>query len=72
MKTSIVGLKKLRENVESYISRVEKGESFVVVRRSKPVFKISSPNEDDLWESLIDFTALKKGGVEITDLLSRL
>ena len=37
---SIVGLKELRENIDSYISAVEKGRSFVVVRKSKPVFKI--------------------------------
>ncbi len=70
MKNSIVGLKKLRENVEFYISRIEQGESFVVVRRSKPVFKISPPENDDAWESVIDFTKIQQGGVEITDLLS--
>lgn len=73
MKTSIVGLKELRENIENYISQVSKGKSFIVVRRSQPVFKISSPEEDGgLWESVIDFTRVKKGGVAIGDLLSRL
>lgn len=73
MKTSIVGLKELRENIESYISQVSKGKSFVVVRRSQPVFKISSPDEDGgQWESVIDFTRVKKGGIAINDLLSRL
>jgi hypothetical protein len=44
-----------------------------VVRKSKPVFKISSLEEgDDLWESVIDFTKIKKGGVSIDDILSRL
>ncbi len=73
MKTSIVGLKELRENIESYITQVSKGKSFVVVRRSQPVFKISSPDEDGgQWESVIDFTRVKKGGVPISELLSRL
>lgn len=73
MKTSIVGLKELRENIESYISQVSKGKSFVVVRRSQPVFKISSPEEDSgQWETVIDFTRIRKGGVAINDLLSRL
>ena len=73
MKTSIVGLKELRENIEEYISQVSKGKSFVVVRRSQPVFKISSPEEDNgEGESVIDFTRIKKGGVAINDLLSRL
>ena len=70
---TIVGLKELRENLETYISKVKKGDSFIVVRKSKPVFRIS-PMEDDasLWESVIDFTKIKKGGVSIKDLLSRL
>lgn len=73
MKTSIVGLKELRENIERYISEVKKGKSFVVVRRSQPVFKISSPEEDNgQWETVIDFTRVKKGGIAIGDLLSRL
>ncbi|MEK7488019.1 MAG: hypothetical protein AAB598_01720 [Patescibacteria group bacterium] len=73
MKTSIVGLKELRENIESYITQVSKGKSFIVVRRSQPVFKLSSPEEDSgQWESVIDFTCVKKGGVAIGDLLSRL
>ena len=70
---TIVGLKELRENLETYISKVKKGDSFIVVRKSKPVFRIS-PMEDDaaLWESVVDFTKIKKGGVSIGDLLSRL
>lgn len=73
MKTSIVGLKELRENIENYISQVQKGKSFVVVRRSQPVFKISSPeDESEQWETVVDFTRIKKGGIAINDLLSRL
>jgi prevent-host-death family protein len=70
---TIVGLKELRENLETYISKVKKGDSFIVVRKSKPVFRIS-PMDDDasLWEPVIDFTKIKKCGVSITDLLSRL
>ena len=70
---TIVGLKELRENIEMYIAKVERGGSFIVVKKSKPVFRISSPEEDPgLWESVIDFTKIKKGGVPIADLLSRL
>jgi len=67
----MIGLRDLRENTDTYINRVSEGESFVVYRRLKPVFKITSP-EDEQWEELIDFTKLKKGGIEIKDLLSRL
>ena len=73
VKKSIVGLKELRENIDVYIGEVRKGRSFTVVRRSKPVFKISPPEEDEsLWEPVIDFTKVKKGGVPIADILSRL
>ncbi len=71
--TTIVGLKELRENIEEYISKIEAGASFIVVKKSKPVFKISSPDDDaDQWEPVIDFTKIKKGGVSLADLLSRL
>ena len=68
-----MGLKELRENVDSYIKAIEKkGDSFIVLRRSKPVFKISPLNEDEEWETAIDFTQIKKGGVPLKELLSRL
>lgn len=72
MKNTTVGLKELRENIEIYINQVEKGKSFIVMRRSKPVLKISSPDEDEFWEPIVDFTKIKRGGVPIADLLSRL
>lgn len=69
----IVGLKELRENLEAYISKIKKGSSFLVVKKSKPVFRISPPEDDEsLWEPIIDFTKIKKGGASISDLLSRL
>lgn len=70
---SLVGLKELRENIDTYIKAVEKGKSFIILRKSKPVFKISSLEEaDDLWEPAIDFTKIKKGGVALNQILSRL
>ncbi len=73
MKIQIVGLKELRENIQKYASRVEKGESFVVVKKSKPLFKITSPDEDEgLWETVIDFTKHRKGGISAEELLARL
>ena len=69
----IVGLKELRENIDTYINAVEKGQSFIVVRKSKPVFKISSLDQaDELWEPIVDFTKIKKGGIALNQLLSRL
>jgi len=68
-----IGLKELRENMEKYVKRVKQGESLVVLRRSVPLFKIS-PVEDkeEEWEEVIDFTKIKRGGVDINDILSRI
>ena len=73
MKTHILGLKELRENMQKYASRIEKGESFIIVKKSKPLFKISSLDEDiELWETVIDFTKIRKGGIPAKELLSKL
>ncbi len=73
MENTIVGLKELRENMEKYASLIKKGRSFIVVKRSKPLFKISSINEDDeLWETVIDFTKLRKRGIPAEELLDKL
>lgn len=53
-----------------YIAKVSKGESFLVFKQSKPIFKITPPNDE--WEEAIDFTKIKKGGVKIDEILSRL
>ncbi len=68
-----IGLKELRENMEKYAKYIKKGESLIVMRRSTPLFKIS-PVEDvtNEWEEVIDFTKIKKGGVDIKDILSRI
>ena len=74
MKNNIVGLKELRTDTESYINKVKKGESFVVVRRSKPIFKVSPIDEEDgvFRETVVDFTKIKKGGVALEDVLANL
>jgi prevent-host-death family protein len=70
---SIIGLKELRENVEFYVKAAQKGRSFIVVRKSKPVFRISSPlDADELWETAVDLTKIKKGGVGLSEILARL
>jgi len=70
---NIIGLKELREHADTYVNQVGRGRSFIVMRRSKPVFKISPPDEDDaLWEPVVDFTKIQKGGVSLKSLLSRI
>lgn len=68
----IVGLKELRENIDIYVGKVQKGESFTVVRKSKPLFQISPVDTEDSWEEVVDFTKIKKGGVPLEDILKKL
>lgn len=71
----IIGLRELRENTEEYISQVKKGKSFTVVRRSKPIFRVTPVDEwgdEGIWETVIDFTKIKKDGVPATDVLRAL
>ena len=67
---NILGLKEFRNKTEKYINRINKGESFTIVRRSSPVFRISPIEEDEtLWKPVLDFTKIKKGGVRATTVL---
>lgn len=68
----IVGLKDLRENIDKYVRDVGRGTDYVVVRRSKPLFRMVAPIEEENWETVVDFTKIKKGGVDIKELLARL
>ena len=71
--TKIIGLKDLRENTDTYLAQIRKGHSFLVLRRSEPVFRISPVEEaDEVWERVIDFTKIKKGGVALSQILARL
>ena len=69
---NIIGLKELREDTNKYISQIEKGKSFTVVRRSRPIFKIIPPENDGQWETLIDFTQFCDNGISAKELLARL
>jgi len=75
LKQNIVGLKDLRLNTEKYIEMVRKGRSFLVVRKSSPVFKMEPVDEwgdEGAWEQIVDFTKIKKGGVPAVDVLAAL
>jgi len=43
-----------------------------VVRRSKPLFKVSPPEEAELWETVVDFTDFYKDGIPARELLKKL
>ena len=68
----IIGLKELRENMENWVSQVQKGKSFVVVRKSKPIFKMVPPETESQWETIADFTEISHDGVPAKEILKQL
>jgi len=68
---NIITLKNLREQMKKYAKKVQNGDSFIVFKKSKPLFKIT-PINDGPWEEVIDFTKIKKQGIDIKELLQRL
>ena len=68
----IIGLKDLRQNINKYYSAVQKGDSFIIARKSKPLFQIVPLDDEGVWEVVADFTKFKKGGVTIDELLKAL
>jgi len=69
---NIIGFKDLRQKMSEYAQKVKRGQSFIVIKRSKPLFKITPLTEERQWEEVVDFTKIKKGGVDIKDILSRI
>lgn len=69
---NIVGLKELRQNINKYIAEVKKGKNFIVLRRSKPLFRLVPHEKEEDWEEVVDFTKIRKGGIALKELLSRL
>lgn len=65
----IIGLKDLREHVNKYAAEVKNGRSFIVVKKSKPLFKITPLMDEGVWETVVDFTKIKKGGVSAEEIL---
>ena len=73
--TNIIGLKELRENTGGYIKQVKLGRSFLVMRRSKPVFRVEPVDEwgdEGQWETVVDFTKIRKSGEPIKAVLKAL
>lgn len=71
-KVNIIGLRELRENTTKYIRQIEKGESFTVVRKSKPIFRVIPVDEwgdEGTWKTLIDFTKIDKKGIPAEKIL---
>lgn len=68
---NVISVKDLRENMQGYAKKIQQGQSFIVFKRSKPLFKVT-PIEEGIWEEVIDFTQIERGGVEIKKLLKYL
>lgn len=66
-----VGLKELRENLPAYEKKIREGRTYIVMKRSWPIFKIG-PVDEEGWETVIDFTTFRKNGISAKDLLARL
>jgi prevent-host-death family protein len=72
--SSIIGLKELRENTGRYIAATERGHSFTVVRRSRPVFKmipVDKWGDEGQWETVLDLTKGKYKNMTAGELLTR-
>ncbi len=67
-----VSLKELREQFPKYIEAISKGQSFTVVKRSKPIFLLSPVSEDGDWQTIADFTAINDNGVDVNAVLAAL
>lgn len=56
-----------------YADKVKRGNTFIVVKKSKPLFKITQFDEgESYWEEVVDLTKIRRGGIPIKDLLKRL
>lgn len=70
---NLIGLKEFRENVGLYTQKISQGQTFVVLKKSKPLFRISPiepVGDEEAWETIVDFTKIKKGGVPIQDIVA--
>ncbi|MDP4000094.1 MAG: type II toxin-antitoxin system prevent-host-death family antitoxin [bacterium] len=66
-----IGIKEFQQHASRYSKEVQQGKSFIVYSRSKPVMKLVPVDEGD-WETLIDFTKFRKGGIPLSELEQKL
>ena len=62
---NIIPLKQFRIKLTQYAKQVsEHGNSFIVLKKSKPLFKIV-PIDEDSWDTVVDFTQIDPKGVPL-------
>ena len=49
---NLIALKDLRLNMERYVQKVKMGQSFVVLKQSKPIFRVAPVEADEKWEEV--------------------
>lgn len=69
---TIIGVKELRENLDTYAQKVQRGHSFVVTRKSRPLFSIVPIEAEEKWETVVDFSKMKNGGIPLEEVLRAL
>ncbi|GEM_PF-276771 len=77
MGMNIISVKDLRNNLQKYANRTKKGDSFLVIKQSKPLFQLMPIEEETTeeakgWKTLIDFTKIRKGGVSAKEVIRAL
>lgn len=60
METKIIGVKQLYKNLKTISEETLNGHSFIVVKNSKPVFKIEPINQDILKKKKYNMADFKK------------
>jgi len=67
---NMLSIKDFRTKLTDYTKRVsENGDSFIVLKKSKPVFKVVPIDADEgEWQTIIDFTEIDPKGVSFDDV----
>lgn len=72
--TKYVGVKELRLNMDKVAKQVKRGDEVIVMKHNQPLFKLSKVKDpwgdEGEWESVIDFTKIRKGGVPFEEVLA--
>ena len=69
---STVSLKELRGKFPQYITAIARGQSFTVLKRSKPIFQINPVDDGQTWQTIADFTRIDDQGVPADNILAQL
>lgn len=67
-----VSLRELREQFPKYIEAISRGQSFTVLRRSKPIFQLNPIHDGQGWQTIVDFTEIDQKGVDADTILAAL